>query len=112
MLTPTTEYRQFADAPAMRKWVYGNPLEAASNLPSLRNPRYSLEFANVSYADPDEFTYRDEKDATLRRKTLARRLRGTWVLRDAMDNILQRRQQTLAHIPHVTDRGTFISLPS
>lgn len=100
--------RSFADAPAMRRFVYDDALQALSNVSPLSNNRYTLALANVRYADPGDYTYDDEKEAILKGKTLSRRLRGTWVLTDAAGQELGRKQQTLANIPHVTNRGTFI----
>lgn len=101
--------RRFGDVPTTRDAVYNRVLEAASALPPLQNTRHTLELADVHYADPPERTIAEHKDAVMRNTSMYRRLRGTWRLKDnATGNVLDQRTMTVAHIPHMTESGTFV----
>src|SRR5579872_84650 len=74
--------RPFGDAPLLRNYIYDDALDAARNPPVLSNDKHSLRLVDVDYADPETFTKRQKKEATLRNQSLARRMRGTWELLD------------------------------
>jgi DNA-directed RNA polymerase subunit beta len=101
--------REFGDAGATRKAIYDGVFDAASKLEPLENDRHLLRLSGVRWQDPDHFTTRQRKQALLTGGTLARRLRGTWELVDkATDKVLDRREQVIARVPHLTDMGTFV----
>jgi DNA-directed RNA polymerase beta subunit len=103
-----TQLRSFTDIPALRNAIYDNALSAAQNLEPVANQRYSLHVENVDWGDPGEVSLEREKDAVLKGETLKRRLRGDYVLRDPAGKELSRRKSTLASIPILGNRGTFI----
>lgn len=105
---PAVQFRDFGDAAAVRKAVYDNTLAAARGIRPVTNARFGLHLEDVDYEDPDDYPIAKQKAAILEGKTLARRLRGTWVLRDAAGAELDRKRSTLASVPHMTDRGTFV----
>ena len=106
---PLATTRAFDDAAAARKAIYDNVLTALASLPPLENDRYRLELADVRYVDPEERSLRERKEAILRGDDLVRRVKGTWVLRDARTGaVLQKRRGTIARVPHLTDDGTFV----
>jgi len=101
--------RRLGDIPATRQMLYDRVLRAASNLLPVQNVRHSLELTNVHYTDPADRSIAERKQAIIANQSLARRLRGTWLLRDrATGNVLDKKTTTLAHIPHMTDAGTFV----
>lgn len=102
------QYRDFGDANGTRQLIFDNALAAASALEPASNPRHTLSLQNVGYAGQDKFSIAEQKQALLSRGTLARRLQGEWVLADPEGNEVSRRRTTLAKIPYLTDRGTFI----
>lgn len=102
------EMRSFDDVAALRNSVYSRALQAANSLPAYSNGRHSLRLTGVAYDGPESYSLRDQKQAILEGRTLGRRLRGTWELRDAEDNVVDSKQSTIASIPFLTDRGTFI----
>jgi hypothetical protein len=68
-----------------------------------------VELEGLDYKDPEDYDFRTQKDAILGDKFLARRLRGTLVLKDeATGDELERKTLTLAKVPWLTQRGTFI----
>lgn len=100
--------RAFGDALATRQAIYDNTLDAARNIEPIEDARYRLRLAEVDWADPDRFTRKQRKQSVLTGETLARRMRGTWVLEDvATGQELQRRQQVIARIPYLSSLGTF-----
>jgi len=102
--------RAFGDVAATRAAVYQNALDEASNYVPVSNQKYVLELADAAYEGPETFTKSDEKRAILEGGSLGRRLRGTWRLRtnDDVGQVIDEKRTTLASIPHMTPRGTFI----
>lgn len=100
--------RDFGDHNATRQAIYDNLLQAAQKVQPVSNSRYSLALADPHWADKGIFTIADRKRAILRGDSLTRRLRGTWVLKDADGKELEKRVTTLAHVPHLSDQGTFV----
>ena len=123
VLTPPTEigrkkeepakapvtFRSVGDVAKTRDLIYDNVLQAAKTLPALSNQRHTLRLANVRYRDSGVFPISKQKQAILRGQSLNRRLAGDWELIDnATGAVLDRRTATVAAIPAMTDRGTFI----
>lgn len=106
--TPPVTMRDFGDSTAVRTAIYDRVLGAARNLKPVSNTRYQLHVQDVDYEDPAEYPISRQKEAILKGETLARRLRGTWVLRDATGQEIERKRTTLATVPYFTPRGTFI----
>lgn len=106
---PPVPTRAFGDSPALRDAIYNNALQAAQNIKPVQNQRFSLAIENVGYADPGVYTLNQQKRAILESKTLGRRLKGDWVLRTNEGQELERKRASLATVPYLTDRGTFIN---
>jgi len=103
------ELRDLDDPLTLRRQVYDRVLDATRKLPPLSNQRHTLQLSDVHYADPGEFDLSEQKKAILERRSLGRKLKGTWSLSDnATGQVLDQRKQTLARVPFVTERGTFI----
>lgn len=102
--------RSLGDVDATRKLIYDNALESTRTLPAVSNQRYSLRLVDPSYEGPDGFTKAEEKRAILERRSLGRRIRGTWQLttNDLEPQVIDEKRATIATIPHMTPRGTFI----
>jgi DNA-directed RNA polymerase beta subunit len=69
-----------------------------------------IELKNLQYVGPKKFTKAQQREALLDDKTLARRLRGTLRLVDDETNAVldERKNFTLARVPYLTERGTFV----
>ncbi len=105
---PPTTFRDFGDSTAVRKAIYSRTLAAARNIKPVTNARYSLALEDVDYEDPEDHPIAKQKHAILNGENLSRRLRGTWVLKDAAGNLIEKKRSTLAQVPYLTPRGTFI----
>lgn len=95
------------DIPALREHFFSSALEGLSGLFPIENERYVLDLEDVGYRTR-KFSKRDEYEAVTSGKTLALPLQGTWTLKNKATNEVQRRRRTLAQIPYLTDRGTFV----
>ena len=102
--------RLFGDASATRKRVYNKVLGAVQTLEPTVNQRHTLALTDVHYSDRKPFTRDDEKQAILGGGSLGRRIKGTWNLIDnASGKTVDTKTTTVATVPHMTDRGTFIN---
>jgi DNA-directed RNA polymerase subunit beta len=106
---PPVTFRNVTDTSATRKLLYDNVLGAINSIGPLQNARHTLTIHDADYADPEDFSIAQEKDALLSGKTLSRRIRGVWRLTDnATGETLDEKPATLAAVPYLTPRGTFI----
>lgn len=98
------------DYPAMRKLLFDNVKKAVETRFPLYNSRYTLAVEGVDYEDDDEVDLQKQKEALLSNGSVTRRIRGSWVLKDAATGkeVSRTRPMTLAKVPYMTDRGTFI----
>lgn len=87
-------------ASAMQKYVHGYEYGGVR-----------LEIDNLHYADRDKYTLAEQREALMSDKLLARRLRGNVKLIDVETNkpLDVKKNLTLARVPYLTQRGTFIS---
>lgn len=99
------------DYKTMRKLIFDKVLQSVQKRFPLYNSKYVLSVENLDYADPDTYSYKEEKEAILNGKSVGRRLRGKYVLKDAATDkvISETPVQTLLNVPYMTDRGTFIN---
>lgn len=101
--------RRFGDAAATRQAIFDRTLAAAVAIKSQGNSRHTLQLQDVRYEGAEHFSIADQKKAIMHNRSLARPLRGTYSLVDnATGGVLEERRMTLARIPYLTNRGTFI----
>ena len=106
---PPVTYRGFADVPVMRQAIFDNVLNAAQTKYPLENTRHRLELRNLKYEDSKPFSLEEQKKAIMRGHTLERKLHGEWHLVDKeTGKSLDSKKGVVAHVPYMTDRGTFI----
>lgn len=98
------------DYDAIRTAVFENVKDAVKRRFPLRNDRYTLSVEDVDYDDPEDIGLDEQKQLVLDGKSSVRRLRGTWVLRDAAtDKVVSKtRRMTIMKVPRINQRGTFI----
>lgn len=109
MPKPDVTLRSFSDPIATRKNIYDSVLNAARSAPPVSNKQFTLQLSDVDYDGPDDYTIADQKAAILEGRTLGRKLRGTWSLIDNVTGqLVDKKTSTLARVPHLTQRGTFI----
>lgn len=108
--TPVTMYRA-DDYKTQRKLIFDRVFNAVQKRFPIYNDKYVLSVQDLNYADPEEYSYADQKKAVLQGASLGRRLKGSYVLRDAATNkiVSKTAPQTLMRVPYMTDRGTFIN---
>jgi hypothetical protein len=70
-----------------------------------------LELKNLKYTDKEKYSLKEQNEALLNDRLLHRRLRGDVLLVDEATNkvIDKRPNMTLARVPWMTQRGTFIN---
>ena len=103
------EIREFGDHKNTRKRVYDNVVSSLSKLEPLANQRYTLSLHDVNWVDPENYELRKQKEAEMTGKTLSRRVRGTWRLTDnTSGQVVDENTGTVAAVPYLTPRGTFI----
>lgn len=103
------EARPFGDPIVLKNLIYEKVLKAAEQLNTPSNSRYALKLKDVHYAESDHFPLKQQKEAILTNKTISRRLRGTWELSDTnTGDVIDQRKMTIAQVPHMNERGTFI----
>ncbi len=107
---PLVTFRRFDDIDQHRKDIYDNALKGVVERFPLKNATHRLEVSDVRYNPTfKEPTKKDEKDAILNGGRLQRPIQGKLRLVDnATNQVLDERTTTLAHVPHMTSRGTFI----
>jgi DNA-directed RNA polymerase beta subunit len=102
-------YRAFDDAPATRKALDSNLLKAIQGRYPVENERHRLTLQNVKWVGPDRFSTSEQKRSIMRGESLERRLEGEWTLEDKeTGTIMDKRRATIAHVPFLTNRNTFI----
>jgi DNA-directed RNA polymerase subunit beta len=102
--------RAFGDIGALRTGIFDRALQSASALEPVKNDLHTLQLHDVKYAGPEKFTKADQKRAILTGNSLHRRLTGTWSLLDnTTGQPIATRQTTIAHVPYLTDSGTFVN---
>lgn len=93
----------------IRTLLFDNVKKAVADRFPLVNQRYSLTVEDLDYDDPEEIDVDEQKQIILQGKSSTRRLRGSWVLKDADGKELSRtRRMTLMRVPRMTERGSFI----
>src|SRR5262245_4947225 len=102
------DMRDFGDASAVRKAIYAQTLDAARSISPVQNTRYQLSLGDIDYEDPEDYPIARQKEAILKGESIGRRLRGTWTLNDLQGNPIEKKRSTLAVVPYMTPRGTFI----
>lgn len=101
--------RSFTDIPATRTSIYDNVYNAVSSLAPVTNKTHTLRLTNVAWADPDNFSKKQRKQAQLGGRSLNRRLRGRWELLDnATGKVLDAQEKVIVRVPHLTDSGTLV----
>ena len=99
------------DYRTMRRLIFDKVKKSVQKRFPLYNNKFVLSVENVQYKDPQQFSYKQQKEAILNGKSLGRRLIGTYVLTDAATGkeVSRTNNQTLLNVPYMTDRGTFIN---
>jgi len=102
-------YHGLEDVDYMRKTIFDDVQKSVSETFPVENDRYKIQLTNVRYKGPDTYTKKKQKEALLKRKDLNRNLYGKWQMIDkATGGVVDERDELVAHVPYITERGTFI----
>jgi DNA-directed RNA polymerase beta subunit len=105
----TPELQKFDDFPSIRKNVFDSVLNEFQQNNVVENDKIRLQLDDLKYDQNKDYSIDDQKKALLKNQDLSWRLSGNWKLIDKDTNkVLETRHDTIAHIPYITDRGTFI----
>lgn len=101
--------RDIGDVEATRQAIWDSALDAAQHIEPVSNNRYTLGLKDVRWQGKDRLPKSEHKKALMNGTYLTRRLSGTWVLTDnATGKPVAERRSVIAHIPYMTDMGTFV----
>jgi DNA-directed RNA polymerase beta subunit len=107
---PGPQHRAFGDVGSLRQNIFDRAMSSAQAIEPIQNDLYTLKLQDVAYDGPERYNRAAQKKAVLTRGSLARRMVGTWSL---IDNKTQQpvasRSATIAHVPYLTDSGTFVN---
>jgi len=104
------ELRDFEDSNALRKATYDGVIEQFQKSFPKKYGNYRLEMDGLNYADKDNFSLKEQKDALMKNKYMYRRLRANLKLfDDTTDTLLDEKPDiTIMRVPYITDRSTII----
>jgi DNA-directed RNA polymerase subunit beta len=103
------ELRDPLDFDTTRQRVFDSIPQGLAERYPIENDRYRLEVADLGYTGPEKFSLKEQKRAILSRNTLGRPLKGTVRLIDKeTGDVVDKKRTTLAKVPYMTRRGTFI----
>lgn len=101
--------RTFDDANTTRSWLMENTLSALGNRFPIEDTDYKLELLNPRYSGSTKFGLDRQKKALLKDEQLKIPVKGTWRLtHKASGQVLDEREDTVMHLPYLTDRSTII----
>jgi len=102
--------RDFEDTTTLRNQIFDNTLNQFQSSFPKKHGKYRVELDELSYADDKDYSLEEQKDALMKDKFLARRLRGTFRLYEDETNTLldEKPNMTLMRVPYLTQRGTVI----
>ena len=100
----------FDDYGARRQLLLDKAAEAVGKRFPISNENYSIELHNIGYENMKPFSKKEEKEAILSGKSLNKRLKGVWVLKDAHTGAVidKSAKRTILNVPWLTNRGTFV----
>jgi DNA-directed RNA polymerase beta subunit len=102
--------RDIDDVDATRQAIFDNVYSAVEKKFPVENERYQLRVSKLGWDSDKPYSLADQKRAIMARQSLGRRLRGTWELVDkATGQVADKRTTTIAQVPYMTQRGTFIN---
>jgi len=107
---PKPEMFDVADIGTMRNEVFDKVGQAVQSRFPISNSRYTLAVNDVEY-EPigSQFSLANQKKAILKQGSMNRKLYGTWAMTDnATGKVVDKRREILAHVPYLTERGTYI----
>lgn len=116
LLTPPAPVlRGFSDYRTTRKNILDGVQAAVASKFPLQNARYTIEATDLHYGREEPYSLKEQQEALMQNQSLFVPLRGKLVMKDnATGQVLDQtaKSLTLARVPYLTDRGTFINAGS
>jgi DNA-directed RNA polymerase beta subunit len=112
---PTPSLRDFSDYNATRKNIFDGVYKSVASKFPLQNARYTVELKDLKYGKNQDYTLKEQQEALMQNQSLFFPLRGKLILRDnATGAVIDKTDKsiTLARVPYLTNRGTFINAGS
>jgi DNA-directed RNA polymerase beta subunit len=101
--------RAFDDTRTARKWLHTGAVEALQKRFPIEDQEYKLELQDVRIGGPTHFGLERQKQALLKDEQLRVPIKGRWRLsHKASGQVLDEREDTVLHLPYLTNRGTMI----
>ena len=109
-LSKPPELTSIEDTGSLRDSIFDRVKTAAVTRFPIENERYRIELKNIGYKGNKPFTKADQKDALVKGKSLNWRLYGDWKMIDKASGqaVDERKGEIVAHVPYMTERGTFV----
>lgn len=104
--------RAFGDYTTTRQNIFNNVYKAVSSKFPLQNARYTVELHDLHYGRDKDFSLKEQQEALMQNQSLFYPLKGKLIMRDnATGAVIDKtdRSMTLARVPYLTSRGTFIN---
>lgn len=98
------------DFPTVQRLTRENVKNALEKRFPMVNDRYSLSVKDLRYEGPQDYSLSEQKKAIMEGRSLGTKIRGKWVLADTNTGavINESPRKTIANIPYLTSRGTYI----
>ena len=109
---PAPVLRGFNDYRVTRRNIFDGVKNAVLSKFPLQNTRYTVELSDLDYGRSEPYSLKEQQEALMQNQSLYVPLRGRLVMKDnATGEIMDQtdRSVTLARVPYLTDRGTFIN---
>ena len=98
------------DVASLRGSIFSRVQAAAKARFPVENERYRIELTNLAYKGAKPFSKKTQKEALLQQKSLNWKMHGDWrmVDKESGQMVDERKGALVAHVPYMTERGTFI----
>ena len=110
VVDPEQDSYDLTDFPKVRQLTMASVKDAIGKRFPIQNEKHTLHVDNLSYENDKPFTLKEQREALMTGGTLGKRLRGSWTLTDNVTGqpVARTGVKTLASVPWLTDRGTYI----
>lgn len=107
---PGVDLVDWDDYPKKRQMIFDNVKSAFQDSFPHTYGGVRWEVSDLNYENPKEFSFKDQKEALLKDQYLHHKLKGNMRLFDDKtgDLLDERPNVTVARVPYLTERGTFI----
>jgi len=104
------ELISYDDFNKKRSMIFSSVKKAVEQRFPISNDQYTLSVQDVNYKDENPYSLKEQKQAILEGKSLTKSLRGRFILTDnTTGNVIEKgSMRSLANVPYLTRRGTFI----